>query len=593
MKYHRLLARQLKKSGLVENVDPKTLGLLEFVNRAYAEFDSDMEHMENTLEESSQELFEANQQLQSNVETVSRRLDKVAGNIRDVIFEMDNTGQWTYLNMAWKDLTGCTVEESLGAPYHACLKDRTGESIGDFLGLDEGLEPLHGKKFEITSCQGELKWLDMSIKPLYSSTGKKQGYIGTIVDITQLKNTEFALIAASELANKASKAKDDFLSTMSHEIRTPLNAVIGITNLLLIENPKIEQLENLSALKDSSSHLLELVNDILDFNKIASGSLVIEKRSFDLKDTVLRLQNIFSQRVKERGIDFNLEIDDKLPHLVVGDSTRISQILTNLIGNAIKFTEKGSVSVSIAVTKQTKTQCSLDFAVKDTGIGIRKDRLKDIFKTFEQADPNVTRKYGGSGLGLAICRRLLELMDSDLYVESTLGIGSIFSFSLNLAKDSMKPILSTSSEIHPNNTEVKQSLKGTRILVAEDNKVNTMVIKKFLTKWEANFDLAANGRIAIQRAEKVRYDLILMDLQMPEVDGFQATKAIRESNKSLNRNIPIYALSASTGMYSQKDMNTSGMDGLITKPFNPEELRQTLFNILNRDTPRDGLGQTA
>ena len=231
--------------------------------------------------------------------------------------------------------------------------------------------------------------------------------------------------------------------------------------------------------------------------------------------------------------------------------------------------------------------------MKDTGIGIRKDRLKDIFKTFEQADPNVTRKYGGSGLGLAICRRLLELMDSDLYVDSTLGVGSVFSFSLNLAKDSMKPILATSSEIHPNKAEVKQSLKGKRILVAEDNKVNTMVIKKFLTKWEANFDLAENGRIAIQRAEKVRYDLILMDLQMPEVDGFQATKVIRESNKSLNRNIPIYALSASTGMYSQKDMNTSGMDGLITKPFNPEELRQTLFNILNRDTPRDGLGQTA
>ncbi len=440
MKYHRLLARQLKKTGLVDDFDPKMLGLLEFVNRAYAEFDSDMEHMENTLEKSSQELFEANQQLQSNVETVSRRLDKVAENIRDVIFEMDSTGQWTYLNTAWQNLSGCTVEQSLGMPYHTCLKAQTGEPIGDFLGLNKGLEPLHGKKFEITSHKGEHKWLDMSIKPLYASTGKKEGYTGTIVDITQLKNTEFALIAASELANKASKAKDDFLSTMSHEIRTPLNAVIGITNLLLIENPKIEQLENLSALKDSSSHLLELVNDILDFNKIASGSLVIEKRSFDLKDTVLRLQNIFSQRVKERGINFNLEIDDKLPQLVVGDSTRISQILTNLIGNAIKFTEKGAVSVCISVKQQTKTQCSLDFAVKDTGIGIRKDRLKDIFKTFEQADPNVTRKYGGSGLGLAICRRLLELMDSDLYVDSTLGVGSVFSFSLNLAKDSMKPI---------------------------------------------------------------------------------------------------------------------------------------------------------
>lgn len=576
-KYHRLLSRQLKKIDL-DHLSKDDLELLfDKVSDAYTAFDGDMAQLENTLEKSSQELFEANQQLRSNVEAVSQQLEQVAENIKEVIFEMDTHGQWTYLNHAWEKLTSTKIADSLGKPYHHSFKDHLGFPLDDFLGLNDTEIEVSNKKIEVKAEKLGIKWLDFSLKSIKSKEGTKQGFIGTIVDITRLKESELALIKAKEKETKANRAKDEFLSTMSHEIRTPLNAVIGVSNLLLLEDPKPEQMEYLTALKDSSEHLLGLVNDILDFNKIASGSIIFEQRCLSLHELIRRQQNIFQQNVKEKNLSFDVRIDALLPRLLVGDTVRISQIFTNLIGNAIKFTEMGGVFVSLDVLRQNEELCEVLFEVSDTGIGIPKRKLGAIFRSFEQADLDTTRKYGGTGLGLAICKRLLQLLDSDLKVESQLGQGSKFFFTLKFKKENRIKALKNTVPY----TTIGSGLQGSRILVAEDNKVNTMVIKKFLEKWKVDFHLAPNGKIAQEMASQNRYDMILMDLQMPVMNGYEASSAIRTSKDSLNSDIPIYALSASTRMASRNDIFKYGMNGLITKPFNPEELYQTLNKILN------------
>tara|TARA_R110000868_G_scaffold36074_2_gene128415 strand:- start:8244 stop:10010 length:1767 start_codon:yes stop_codon:yes gene_type:complete len=580
--YHRLLNRQLKKVGLDESSLELISPLLHQVNEAYKAFDSDLEHVENVLEKSSQELFQTNQQLKNSIESISGQLSKVAGNIKDVIFEMDLEGNWSYLNPAWQTLTGFKVGDCLGKPFHQFLKDDQGKDYTNLIDLRKPNFKTISKIFKSQTIGGEHKWLDFSLKVIKSEDGNIEGYIGTIVDISKIKETELALIEAKEKESMANKAKDEFLTTMSHEIRTPLNAVIGISHLLLLENPKKEQLENLSSLKHSSEHLLCLVNDILDFNKIASGLLELEERDFSLNQVLNGLQSIFHNTAKEKDLRLLVKTDTTLPKTFIGDSTRLSQILTNLVSNAIKFTEEGKVTVDIEAVEIANDYCVLEFIISDTGIGIPEDKRDKIFLSFAQANSDTTRKYGGTGLGLAICKRLLELMDSDLKLESEVGKGSSFSFKLKLNKSSMADYQQDVYDFDVQSIHQQENLKGARILVAEDNKINIMVIEKFLSKWQVDFDIAENGLIAINMAMEKTYDMILMDLQMPVMNGFEASKAIRESGNPLNKVMPIYALSASTGMDIKNQLGEYGIDGLICKPFNPTELFKTLTNILQQ-----------
>ncbi|MCM4152545.1 PAS domain S-box protein [Arenibacter sp. N53] len=580
--YHRLLNRQLKKVDLDDRTRDLITPLLHQVNEAYKAFDSDLEHVENVLEKSSQELFQTNQQLKNSIESISGQLSKVAGNIKDVIFEMDLKGNWSYLNPAWQKLTGLKVMDCLGKPFHQSLKDDQGRDYTGLIDLKRPNFKTISKIFKSQTIGGHHKWLDFSLKVIKSEDGNIEGYIGAIVDISKIKETELALIEAKEKESMANKAKDEFLTTMSHEIRTPLNAVIGISHLLLLENPKKEQLENLSTLKHSSEHLLCLVNDILDFNKIASGQLELEERDFSLNQVLNGLQSIFHNTAKDKDLRLLVKTDTTLPKTFIGDSTRLSQILTNLVSNAIKFTEEGKVTVDIEALEIADEYCVLEFNISDTGIGIPVDKRDKIFLSFAQANSDTTRKYGGTGLGLAICKRLLEIMDSDLKLESEVGKGSTFSFTLKLLKSSMADYQEDVYDFEAKSIHQQEHLKGARILVAEDNKVNIMVIEKFLSKWQVDFDIAENGLIAINMAMENTYDMILMDLQMPVMNGFEASKAIRESGNPLNKVMPIYALSASTGMDIKNQLGEYGIDGLICKPFNPTELFKTLTSILQQ-----------
>lgn len=387
--------------------------------------------------------------------------------------------------------------------------------------------------------------------------------------IMKAKELELELIHAKDVAEKAAMAKSQFLSVMSHEIRTPMNAVIGFTHLLLQQDPKPSQMEFLNLLKFSAENLLVLINDILDFSKIEAGKLEFENVDFNLKDLISNIRLSLLQKAQEKNIQLKLMADQDLPDAVIGDPVRLGQILTNLISNAIKFTETGRVTISATLARADKNNVIIDFEVADTGIGIPLDKQTDIFNSFTQASSDTTRKYGGTGLGLTITRRLLQLLESDIYLKSEVGKGSVFSFSLTFKSSNLK--LKSNLSDNEDNYKLK-SLRGTRILIAEDNQINVILAKQFMKQWQVDCDIAENGEIALLLVQTNNYDMVLMDLQMPEMDGYQTTEAIRNLPDPKYQKLPIIALTASAMLDIKDRAFTVGMNDYISKPFNPNEL---------------------
>jgi len=382
---------------------------------------------------------------------------------------------------------------------------------------------------------------------------------------------------AIDKAEKSSQAKSEFLSTMSHEIRTPLNAVIGMSNLLLMSNPRHDQKENLEILKFSASNLLAIVNDVLDFNKIESGKVVFENISFNLVEL---MQNICGgQKIKaeEKGLLFKLDVDSALNTKVLfGDPTRITQIIFNLVSNAIKFTKEGNIRVRVTCLEDRHNTITVNFLVKDSGIGIEKDNLDTIFEPFAQESITTTRQYGGTGLGLAIIKRLLELQGLKMNVSSKIGEGSEFSFNMEFP-------VSTEAFVKrvDNQPLVQQSdnLSHLRVLIAEDNLVNVMLMKKLFSKWNMIPTIAENGERAIELVQYGNFDIILMDLQMPVMNGFDAAIEIRKMPDTKKANIPIIALTASALFDIRERVYSSGMNDYVSKPFKPEELFDKIHNL--------------
>lgn len=387
---------------------------------------------------------------------------------------------------------------------------------------------------------------------------------GAIRDISSIKHIEDQLIKAKEEAEEASKAKGLFLSTMSHEIRTPMNAVIGLTNLLLQENPKDEQLENLQTLKFSAESLMYLLNDILDFSKIEAGKIELENTEFNLAQLLVNIRQTFQVKANEKNLSLSLLIDPQIPELIIGDPIRIAQVLTNLVSNAIKFTEQGEIKISVSVQEKTEDSVGLHFSVEDSGIGIPEEKLSTIFEQFMQASSSTTRLYGGTGLGLAITQKLIELFGSTIEVESEYGKGTRFYFMLHFYLSGHHKSL-----IEPNRKKVDfEPLTGMRILLVEDNKVNTFVAARFLLNWGVDYEVAENGLEALQKLSESHFDLILMDLQMPVMDGYDCTIHIRKKDKIT----PIFALTANAFSDIKTKVLSAGMNDYITKPFDPDDL---------------------
>jgi PAS domain S-box-containing protein len=415
---------------------------------------------------------------------------------------------------------------------------------------------------------GNVKFIKAIGRPVTDKTGRVVKLFGAIMDIDERKRAEQELIKAKEQAEMAAVAKSQFLSTMSHEIRTPMNAVIGFTNLLLQQDPRPEQMEYLNILKYSAENLLVLINDILDFSKIEVGKVEFEQVDFNILTLLENIRSGLLQTADEKGIQLKLMVDSDLNMTVIGDPVRLGQILTNLISNAVKFTKVGKVVVSAMLAKKEKNSVTVDFKIKDTGIGIAPEKLENIFESFTQASSDTTRNYGGSGLGLTITKRLLELQNSTIQVRSRLGKGSSFYFTMMFTTSQVD----LAHKKAPVANRGFEPLHGMKILIAEDNAMNVVLMRNFMKQWGIDFDIADNGLIAYELVQSTDYDLVLMDLQMPEMDGYQATKEIRTLGGKKFTELPIIALTASA-MLDIKDMAFAvGMNDYISKPFNPRDL---------------------
>ncbi|WP_248722172.1 response regulator [Seonamhaeicola sp. ML3] len=558
---HRLLKRQLQKANLEYlSSDPNFTKFLEFVNTAYFSFDKDIQLIENTLEESSKELFVANQKLTIERDKTKTKLTNLVDNIGGVIFETDPVGNFTFLNSAWEEYSGHSIETSLGKNFLDFLKE---EDIDG----EKGLKDIFGKRQNRIKFifkhknKGKTLWFEVKSKPINNKDGKFVGYIGTISEVTNLKETEIEL-------QKASKSKDVFLSTMSHEIRTPLNAVTGLTNILLMENHLPDQLENLKALKYSGEHLLGLINDLLDFDKIKSGELKVNEKDFDLNYFLENIKSHFILRAEKKGIIFNVIKENDIPNNIIGDKLKLTQVVKNLLSNSLKFTEHGSIILSVKKVGVQNNKVELRFKVIDTGIGISKEKQNSIFESFVQADSDISVKYGGTGLGLAISKKLLGLQNSELKVKSTLGKGATFSFNIKYKlSNRLSQYEPEMIKMHP-----QYSPLDIKVLVAEDNKMNILIIKKILSKWNVDFKIAENGHEVLDLVQEEDFDLVLMDLQMPLLDGYETTQKIRAFSNPQKASVPIIALTA----FAQTDIKEKAklykMNGFMGKPFDPSKL---------------------
>lgn len=425
---------------------------------------------------------------------------------------------------------------------------------------------------QIVLANGRHEWIKWQMHPWYERENEVGGLIMFTEIITGQKEASEALKRAKEQAEQAAIAKSQFLTTMSHEIRTPMNAVIGFTHLLM-RDAREDQKEFLKILKFSGENLLVLINDILDFSKIEAGKIELEEVDFSVKELVRNIKSALAHKAKSKGLQLKLLVDEDFPDFVKGDPVRLGQIITNLATNAVKFTEAGSVIISALLTKQDKETTTIYFEVKDTGIGIPEEQQENIFESFTQASSDTTRKFGGTGLGLTITKRLLELMHSKIQLKSKPGEGSIFSFELTLKNSDKKKIVQ--EEIVT--ADGKKSIKNIRILIVDDSRVNVLLAQELLKLWGGTCDVALNGLQAVALIKQNDYDVVLMDLQMPEMDGYQATEEVRKMEGEKYQKLPIIALTASAMLEIKDRAFTSGMNDYISKPFNPDELYRKII----------------
>ncbi len=384
----------------------------------------------------------------------------------------------------------------------------------------------------------------------------------------------FHLKEAKAKAEKASRARTEFLSTVSHEMLTPLNAVMGMTHFLIDDKPKESQKASLATLKFSAERLMTMINDVLDFSEIDSGKIDLNVEKTSLKAFLETVFKSFSKSASDKKLDYELKVADDVPDYILCDKKRLEQVIANLLDNAFKFTSAGFVHVEVSVVEKHEDSIKLLFEVVDSGIGIEEKQKDLIFESFSQGNASTTREYGGTGLGLSIIRRLLKIQGSDIQFKSTPGEGSRFYFSqwFGLVKQAKKVPAPQISEVFD-----PEIVTGKRILVVEDNKINVLVVKKFLLKWGASVEIADNGQIAVDKYEQEAFDLILMDLQMPIMDGYEATQKIRNKNKT----VPIIAITAAVPADIESDILSAGMNDFVTKPFVPEILHEKMIKYLS------------
>lgn len=508
-------------------------------------------------------------------------LQAILDNTTSLIYIKDPEGRYIMVNRRFEEIIGVNEKDLIGKTDFSIAPP---ESAERYRQLDDEVIRT-GKSLEIEevvpSAQENVHLLSIKF-PLYNSSGKQIGIGGIATDITERVMHQQQLVEAIREAQNARGMQELFLANMSHEIRTPMNGIQGMTDLLLGTPLTDQQKEFAGIIKRSVNNLLVIVNDVLDFSKIKAGKLSIEKIEFRLQDVLDNIRAMFDHRIKKKGLGWSMEIDRAIPEVLRGDPYRLNQVLINLIGNAIKFTEKGQIGLTIRLSEQTSRQVRLAFSVSDTGIGIPSKSLPHIFDHFSQGGQDISRRFGGTGLGLAICHQLLQLQGGSISVISKEGMGSTFDFSIPYDYEALDRSDTAASTVL---ADYSECLAGKRFLVAEDNEVNQQLVDHVLKRGGGDVQLAGNGAEAIaflQQGEQ--YDLIIMDLQMPVMDGYEATRSIRQK---LELPIPIIAMTATALVGEKLRCFEAGMNDYMTKPFEFTELYKRILSLL------DGSGSVA
>lgn len=549
--------------------------------------------LEETVESRTSELTDANIQLRYQLIELRKLKDSLYENEErlltlinstpDVVQFKDGEGRWLIANDAGLRLFQLE-EKSYSGKKDSELADVCVFYKAALLACEKSDEAawmkrgIYRMEEAVPQPDGTIKIYDAIKVPLFHLDGSRKGLVILARDITELKITERELRHAKDVADKANMAKRDFLAHMSHEIRTPMNAITGMISLALGTQLREEQRDYLNSIKQSADFLLDIVNDILDLSKIEAGKMEIQEIDFDLRVLVEGIFSSMSVQAKNKGIDLVYEIGPGISDVLKGDPLRLRQIIVNLLGNAIKFTERGKVDLRIE--KETDPFVTLHFSVSDTGVGIPEDRCGAIFESFTQVDASTTKRYGGTGLGLSICKKLVKMMGGEIWVESKIGEGSTFHFTatFNQGKTAGEPVLEKTK------ASATLSLHPLNILVVEDNVLNQKVMFQLLEGSGYCVKMAQNGVEAIEALEKEDFDVVLMDIHMPDMDGFEATRLIRNPESQVkNHHVPIIAVTADTMKGDRDFCIRAGMNDYISKPFNPEDLfekveRLSLYN---------------
>jgi PAS domain S-box-containing protein len=489
------------------------------------------------------------------------------------LLEVDLEGNIIRTNNAFCQMLGYHPSELLGLHIAHRLQPEASRMIL-YKHLAEK-EKVRSSVYELQMRKkdGTLIWGLVSAAPIKNSLGQIIGSIGILFDLTERKKMEHELANAKFMADRARLAERQFLAHMSHEIRTPINAVIGMAHLLDETQPDATQKEYINSLRFSADSLLGIIDNILDLSKIDASEIEFEKKPFDLDYLLKSLLLAFQYKIEEKDIQIFASVDPAIENIVIGDPTRTNQILTNLLGNALKFTEKGMISLTAKLIGKSEGKYEIEFKIRDTGIGIPEGKLETIFEYFKQADVQINRKFGGTGLGLTIVKQLVEMQGGAIRVESRLGHGSDFIVSLSFG-DSGIPVNEQKIIPEIDHQNSRKLAKGLHLLVVEDNLMNQKLICKTIQTWESTFEVAMNGLEALEKVSTQYFDAILMDIHMPEVDGFEATLAIRKDKNNPNRNVPIIALTAAAMYDDKRRAFEVGMNDFLTKPIAPKVLKE-------------------
>ncbi len=492
--------------------------------------------------------------------------------IPDSIFLLDKEGNFLDYRTPNSSILYAPAELFMGKNIHSIMPQDLVELTMNNLGLARQSGKMQVFEYQLPT-NGEIKHFEARINLCEGGD-----FLALVRDVTERKRSDEMLWKAKEEAEAAAKAKSEFLANMSHEIRTPLNAVIGLTGLLLDTDLTHEQRNYLEIVRDSGDSLLSVINNILDFSKIDGGMMELEHSPFDLRRCIESTMDLMVTRAAEKGLVLKVVLDDQLPTMLVGDASRLRQVLANLLSNAVKFTDKGFVEVSVR-GNAIPEGFELRFDVLDTGIGMPQDKLDRLFMPFSQIDSSITRRYGGTGLGLAISKRLVGMMGGRIWAKSNPGVGSTFTFTIKVKLPCMQPVQHEVKDLKP---DIKPPIEGhfqqalpLSILLAEDNAVNQMVLLQMLRKIGYQADLASNGFDVLAALDRQAYDVILMDIQMPDMDGFEATRRILARFPKMKRP-RIIALTAHALNGDRERCLEAGMDGYLSKPVKIEDLQSAL-----------------